>query len=660
MRSLSADLLAAQRSASAEPRVDVVIENAVGGVRRLDFTLLDGTAQTIAKHGVAVASDGCVTRVRSDNAGNILQQRVAPPVAGVAWASWTTLATGKGNVIACAARGTRVAIVYADAAGTGIKLRESTDSGVTYAAETAVVTAAAVVVSLAVAYKSSSGDLAIAWVTAAQLNIIKRTGGAFGAAAGAGLTVSSLSGVAICYGFDWDIVLTGVEATTLARTLWTIVYGDGADAPAGTWGALYVQQQAESDSSVTYAAPAIVYTDTYRIDFVEADAFTGGATRAYRTAVHPAKTFVAGANTLRTPAPVDYAGAQGLALAADAGGTGYVYESAPDAIYRAPQAQSLLTLTPDLIAIALDEKPDGTSGYIEIDNASGAYAGPPAPIAPGNLVSVSWGYRTAAGLQSSKMGDLWIAGWEHRRTGGVSTLRLHVEGGWEILRRNRQRTQIVHTGGETYQQVLIRILSRAGLHLSASAASSRAVTLAPAKFTIHPQTSGYEAAQQALDFLADRIRMNTLAGAVLTEPLAAAASDYTYGAAHPLRDVRLRTERPSVAEAHAFGAGAFGEALDFATAAQGGGTREQQRDITSATAAAAGATAAAHLRRRALDAAAGSIVVPPNCGQELLDVVDFTDALISGAAVKRRVTAIRWTYDRRHGAYEQQLTLGAL
>jgi hypothetical protein len=34
MRTLSADLLAAQRGASAEPHVDVVVENSVGGMRR--------------------------------------------------------------------------------------------------------------------------------------------------------------------------------------------------------------------------------------------------------------------------------------------------------------------------------------------------------------------------------------------------------------------------------------------------------------------------------------------------------------------------------------------------------------------------------------------------------------------------------------------------
>jgi hypothetical protein len=667
MRTLSSDLTAAQRSASAEPQVDVTVENTVGGMRRLDFVQLDATAQSIQQHGVAVASDGSVSRARSSGGGSILQQRLTTPQTGP-YGTWNTLQTGKGNVIAIAAKGTRVAIVYTDAAGTGIKMRESTDSGATYAAEVAVVTAAAAATAIAVAYKNTGGDLAICWTTATPtLVIIKRVSGTFGAVSDSGISVNTLNGVAMCYGFDWDIVLTGREVTTTSRTLWTIVHGDGSDAAAGVWGTLYVQQQAESDASVLYGAPAIAYIDTYRITFIEADTFTGGATRVYRTSVHPSKSYVAGPNTLRTPQPVNYAGAQGLArmsdglaLAADAGGTGYVYESACDALFSAPQSQVLLTLTNDVLAVVLDEKSGATSGYIELDNSGGAYAGPPAPIAIGNLVDLRWGYRTAAGLQSSKMADLCVAATEHRRTGGVSTLRVYVEGGWEALRRNRQRTQIVHTGAETYQQVLLRIFSRAGLHLSGASPSSRATGLYPARFTIHPQTSGYEAAQQALDFLADRIRMSTLAGAVLTEPLASAATTYTYGVTHPLRDVRLSQEPPPVSEAHAFGAAAFGEAIDYATAQQGSGTREQQRDMTSTTGATAAATAAARLRSRALDASAGRIVVPPNCGQELYDVVDFTDALVSASAVKRRVAAIRWAYDRRRGEYEQQLTLGAL
>ncbi|HZS38479.1 MAG TPA: hypothetical protein VFF06_16705 [Polyangia bacterium] len=656
MRTLPAALTTAQRAASAEPYVDVVVENSAGGVRRLDFTQLDATAQAIARHDAAVAGDGSVTRVRIES-GAVKQQRVANPASGP-WTSWNTLVSGIGTQAACAAKGARVAVVYTDAAGTGIKLRESTDNGATYGAEVAVTTAAAAVVDLAVAYKNTSGDLAIAWGAGTSLAIIKRTSGAFGAAASTSPGLSSVSGVAMTYGFDWDIVVTGVEATTLRPTLWTIVYGDGNDAAANTWGSLLAQQQAESDASITYRAPSVVYTDTYRVDFVEADAFSGGVTRVYRSWLHPAVSFVAGAFTLRAPVPVNYAQAEGLALAADAGAGGYVYECAPDAVYRAAQSQQLAVLTPNVLAASIDERPYATGGWIDVDNSGGAYAGPPAPIAVGNLLAVSWGYRTASGPLASRMADLWIAGIEHRREGGVSVLRLRVEGAWEALRRNRQRGQVVHTA-DTYLAVLVRAFSRAGLQLTASGVSSRASTVAP-KFTVHPQTSGYEAVRAALAYLADRIRLRGAAGATITEPLASQASDYTYGAAHPLRSARVVAEAAGVSEAQAFGAGAYGESVDYALAAVGLGSRELVRDASSATNAAATATATARLRQRALDADAGELVVPPHCGQELLDAVDLTDAAIAPSAIKRRVQAIAWRYDARRAVYEQRLTLGAM
>lgn len=656
MRTLSSELLAAQRSASAEPLVNVVAENSIAGMRRLDFALLDNTAQTIAKHDVAVAGDGSVTRVRIES-GVVKQQRVTNPAAGP-WTSWNSLSSGMGTQAACAAKGARVVIVYVDAAGTGIKMKESTDNGATFGAEQAIVTAGAAAVDLAVAYKTSGGDLAIAWVTATGAGIIKRASGVFGSAATTSPGVSSFNGVAMTFGFDWDMAITGIEATTLKPTLWTLVYGEGNDAALNTWGTLTAQQQAESDASVTYRAPSIAYTDTYRINVVEADAFTGGATRVYRTSVHPAMTFVSGPFTLRAFAPVNYGGGEGLALAADAGGAGYVYESAPDAIYRAAQSQSLATLTAGVVAAEIEERGDGARGYIDIDNSGGDWTGPPPPIAIGNLVAVSWGYRTATGAPTSRMADLWIAAIEHRRTGGVSTLRLYVEGGWEALRRNRQRTQIVHTT-DSYLAILVRVCSRAGLQLTSGGVSSRALTVAP-KFTVHPETSGFDAVRRALAMLADRVRMRPQASAAITEPLAGAGSEYTFGIAHPLRAVRARSEPGAMSEAQVFGAGAFGEAIDFAAAVQGIGTREQQRDITSTTGAAAAATATAHLRQRALDGDAGAIIVPPNCGQEILDVIDFSDVLISPVAIKRRVASIRWRFDRHRAVYEQELRLGPM
>jgi hypothetical protein len=61
-----------------------------------------------------------------------------------------------------------------------------------------------------------------------------------------------------------------------------------------------------------------------------------------------------------------------------------------------------------------------------------------------------------------------------------------------------------------------------------------------------------------------------------------------------------------------------------------------------------------------LEAEAGSIVVTPHCGLEVLDVVEFTDDYVSPSAIKRRVRAIGWRFDRVRGVYEQRIELGAM
>ena len=63
----------------------------------------------------------------------------------------------------------------------------------------------------AVTYKNTSGDLAIAWATATTLSIIKRTAGTFGSAATTTPGVSSFNGLAMTYGFDWDMLVTGLD-----------------------------------------------------------------------------------------------------------------------------------------------------------------------------------------------------------------------------------------------------------------------------------------------------------------------------------------------------------------------------------------------------------------------------------------------------------------
>ncbi len=505
--------------------------------------------------------------------------------------------------------------------------------------------------------------MAIAWVENAQLRMVKRTAGAWGAVSAAAAAVTSYSGVALAYVFDWNIVITGVDAGA-RPTLWTTTYGDGIDVAANTWGAHQVQQQAESDANVTYRAPYLGYADTYRITFVEADAFSGGATRVYRSSLVFGLLWTSGAYTWRTPAPVDYAQAYGLAIAVQAS---LYIESAPDLVLRASRVLQTATLTPRVLRADVYESARELRGHVDIDNTDGAYAqtgagpgaGPPAPLQLGNLVKISWGYNTPSPV-ASQMADLEIAGFEYRRTGGVSVLRLMLAGGWEQLRRNRQRTSIFHAAGaDSYGQILTRIFARAGIGMTTSSPSGRQGATKPA-FQIAPATSAYDAVRQALDFIADRIIMRAANNATMTEPLASQASAYTFGAGHPIYDAQVALLPPPASEAYAFGAATFGEAIDYASAQAYLGTRSTRRDITSTTPAQAAATAAAHLRQQQLDQPGGALTVPPNCGLEVLDVIDLSDPLISASPVKRRVQAVRWRYDVAAGTYEQHISLGAV
>ncbi|MBF6606795.1 MAG: hypothetical protein IVW53_14600 [Chloroflexi bacterium] len=661
MRTITPALLAAQKAASSQPYVDVVVENRISNIVRLDFSQLNNTANTITRHDAAAAADGSLTRVRIES-GTVKASRSASPQSSIN-SIWTNLQTGKGTQIACAAINTRVIIVYTLSGDTSIVYVESTDSGATFGAETAVLTAASAISDLAVAYKDNTGTLAIAYAESAKLWAARRPGtGTFNAAIQHGTTPSSVNGVALTYVFDWNAVVTGVEASTMKPTVWTTIFGDGVDQAANTWGTYVAQQQAESDAQVTYKAPSVAYSDQYRMRFVEADAFTGGTTRTWRSNLISGLFWPAGPFAWRTPAPVDYAGAEGLALAV---APNYVYESATDLVASAPRALASLSLTTRVIKTEITEVTGGPAtgdihGYIDIDNTDGAFAGPPPPLQLANLVKVSWGYLIAGAGVTSRMADLQISRIGYRRTGGVSVIRLQLTGGWDQLARDRQRTGIFHQAGiDSYTTILTRLFARAGISLSTAGASSRLSSVKPA-FTVAPQTSARTALQQALAFVADRVFMSTSATARLREPLAGDASVYTFGTDHPTYEAQLDQVVTPASQAAAVGAAAYGEAIDFTNAQAYIGTRELIRDVTSSTGAAAAATAAAHLRTTQLDQPGGQLLAPPACGLELLDVVDITDPLVQPTPVLRRIRQIRWRYDQLAGVYDQLLTLGAV
>ena len=79
MRSLSPELLAAPRSGSAVPYLQVTIADRIGGIRRLAFQRLYTGTEPDGYHGATMPGDGSLLRARVD-AGRLYYQRVTTGV----------------------------------------------------------------------------------------------------------------------------------------------------------------------------------------------------------------------------------------------------------------------------------------------------------------------------------------------------------------------------------------------------------------------------------------------------------------------------------------------------------------------------------------------------------------------------------------------------
>jgi hypothetical protein len=68
----------------------------------------------------------------------------------------------------------------------------------------------------------------------------------------------------------------------------------------------------------------------------------------------------------------------------------------------------------------------------------------------------------------------------------------------------------------------------------------------------------------------------------------------------------------------------------------------------------------AHLRQAEIESVSGAIQIPPNCGQQLYDVIDITDSQAGLSGAKKRVLGLTLVYNPRQGEYTERLLLGAV
>ncbi|MDP2663580.1 MAG: hypothetical protein Q8R28_22935 [Dehalococcoidia bacterium] len=660
MRTLSAALLAAQKSGAAAPFLRVRVIQKVGGIGRLDWQRLYTGAEADATHGAAQAGDGSLLRIRVSPGNTVQIQRVSSPGPGSDFATWPAGTGSNAAAVAICASGNIVWAFYSESAGGTVKAAQSTDYGATFGAWTEIAPSGTAPTRLAAAMKNSGEVLAL-FERGSQVYSIKRSGGAWGSQTAWTNSVATVTGLSACYMGDWNVVVSGQDASGNAR-VWTCLYGDGYSQGVGTWSSLQELTMAAAASSVQFQCPSLAMPDVFRLFFVEKYTGSGAYSRPCFSYSLATASYVD--NLWREPVPFNLSTDYGVAVAYATGS--YVWLSCPFGVWRASVVTGTgLDVTADVVKAHLWTGLFDGGAQVHLRNDDGRYAsagtGSLAPLQRGSQISLSPGYATTSGNAVSDGPVYWIEEIGYNALPAQARLVLEAVDGWGLLRGWWARRQFAWAAGsKNIFQLLSWVLARVGLELSTigGGASTASQNQYPA-FTIHAGESGAAAVVRLLSRVPDYLFFRGSV-AYLFEPKATDAVQYSYGTDHPIVEGEYFTGSRRYNQVQVFGKDAFGEAFAWDEAALVYDRLRQVHDQNLVTASDCQARAQSDLRDEELAAGRDSITVAVNCGQELLDAVAVTEPRANLSAAKRRVMALDMNYDPSKGRYDQQLLLGSV
>lgn len=633
------------------PYVRAVVHDRIAGVRRLAFERLYMGAELDGYHAAAVAGGGSLLRARVTGS-HLYYQRVASPGEGSAFDSWSDLGSVANVDVALCAAGSRVLLFYVDTDGMTVRVRESTDNGVTLGSPVTAASASGAVTWLAADVKGDSDALLI-YNVGATVYRARRVSGVWGSPVAWTNSVASVEGLACHYQSDWDVAVAGADADGVAF-LWTCIFGEGVLQATDTWSSLRELMRANAGSDVSYRAPFLGRPDVYRLTVTEKYAGTTAYSRPYHS--HVPVTAAFNENRWREPVPFDFATEYGLALA-DA--TGALWLSAPSGVWRASLDASELDVSADVLEAEVAERPLGGSLRLALRNDDGRYSDGPEPLHLGAELEIAVGYQTSAGAEYSEGPRYWIDSIERQTGGGRGQVEVRARDAWGLLDMWRARRQYTWAPGEaTVFEILSFLFARAGLDFSSISASAPALAREPS-FTVHAGESGLTAVRRLLGTVSDVIVLRS-GIASLKDPLPTEATAYAYGTGHEILAGRYRDESTPSNRAQVFGDGVFAEAFDWPGIAQAHDRTTQVIDANVTTEADAEDRADALLHDAALASAEWRITVRPNAGGELYDVVEVTDAVAGLDAAMRRVLAQTLRYSAERGEYAQVVELGGV
>ncbi len=667
MRNLTETLLAAQKQATATPCVRVEVNNKIAGVVRYDWSRLYTGSEDDYYHALTMPGDGSLIRARITlpaDSRKLYRQRVADPAPGSDFSQWTYINEYNAVVVAAASLGNEVSIVWIKT-NREIRRIKSTDYGASWGnSELIDYTPTTAINGLAAAYKPG-GDLAIFYADQATLYVQKCVSGQWQNRVAWDKTTGDLSGVAVVYNGDWNLLVTGQDSSGNYQ-LWSLIYGDGGDVTAGSWSELKELASAPSGGDFEYRQPFLDSPDVYRGFFVEQ--FTGDQpyNRPFWTHSVIDTGFVD--SLWREPVPFNLSSEYGLAIAHHGD---FCWLSSAAGVWRATLTSQSLDLSADVIGVRQETGTGGGGIAIELRNDNGQYASPGqgslAVLDIGGQLDFSPGYITAGGSELSSGQAFSVESYEHTSSGGKASLILHARDGWGALSQWRARNQFrwnKSADDMAIKDILAFVLARVGLKLQVISQSSVVTGFYP-DFTVGSGDSGQMIVARLLSFVPDVIFIEG-SRAYLVNPQSADSSVYSYGDGHRIFSGSYRTGAWGINRVQVEGYDTGNEDVIIVDSFQWDeidrlyDRLQQLQDRNIDTAAAAGGRGNAYLREVEIESVGGNILVPVNCGQQLYDVIDITDSRAGLSAAKRRVLGWVLVYHPYRGDYYQRLSLGAV
>jgi hypothetical protein len=697
MKTLTNTLLAAQKKAHRLPYVEAKVYDYEAGIKRLTWTRVYEGSEPDNHHGIAFDGNGDMHRIRAGSGNALYYQKqdcpfATPPsfpltfpipmVDPPALDQWTQIASDCYGPCAIAAYGAKVYIFYRTT-GNVLWKYYSHDYGQSW--QNAQLVGYSEVASLAACWWGTGNNVVCFALKAsypAKINgiVLNTSDQSISQHEWYDGTHPLLDtyGIGATFNPFWpaiEVILAGKESDTpynhfdLFRTKFSETYN---------FLALESFLISPDGGDITYQYPdchlpanAREY-ETNRIIAVEK--FTG--TTAYTRSItcHMVKGTYWSDTTFTEPKPfLDISPAYGLRLQSTAD---YWWLSKPDGVWRAPRpAGDPLDLTKDIISLTQHQNSPlnirGERGVIiELDNSQGQYVQPQLlnKLNKRYELVLKLGYKTLAGNEAIEVGTFWIDGWEHSSEPNRSFFTLNCLDGWGLMDRWSARYQMRWNKDQfnpkSVWQILYQILARVGIKLTNAPPQpqSSAINNFYPDFTVTPGARGDTAIRRLLSFVPDGLVFRGQE-AFTKNPLADEDSCYSYGEGHVILSGQY-ADAVTASRARAIGRDGDAnrivqDAFDWDLLKLGIDVVEQVYDPNLATTIRSQERADAILREASLRAQRGNLVVPTNVGQELLDVVEVTDARCGISEENYRVQGIRTLYDRRKGQYDQTLTLGA-